>query len=173
MTAPAKRSGSRRVPLVRSATRELAHAVAVSRDGVTRSPIAPARLADLARRVLKAEQVPRAMISIALVSSREMARLNREHLGHRGATDVITFALGDDGSGVLVADIYICPDVARTQAKEWKVGVRDELARLVVHGVLHACGWEHPINDDREASPMWQRQERLMARWRASRTTNA
>lgn len=152
----------------RPTPREPAHAVAVSLDGVSRSPLAAARLADLARRVLKAEQVPRAMISITLVSTREMARLNRQHLGHRGATDVITFALGDDGSGVLVADIYICPDVARVQAREWKVGVREELARLVVHGVLHSCGWEHPDNEDREASPMWQRQERLMARWRAS-----
>jgi probable rRNA maturation factor len=110
------------------------------------------------------------MLSITMVSSRDMARLNREHLGHRGATDVITFALGDDGSGVLVADIYICPDVARKQAAEWNVGVRDEIARLVVHGVLHSCGWDHPVDETREGSPMWQRQERLLSRWRTSRS---
>jgi probable rRNA maturation factor len=152
--------------------KEPAHAVHVSLDGV-RSPIAAARLEELARRVLKAEQVPRAMISITLVSARSMARLNREHLGHRGATDVITFAFGDDGSGVLVADIYICPDVAREQATRFRVGVRDEVARLVVHGVLHACGWDHPVDEAREGSPMWQRQERLLTRWRSTPSRRA
>lgn len=149
-----------------------AHAVHVSLDAV-RTPVAARRLEALARFVLRAEQVPRAMLSITLLSSRAMARLNREHLGHRGATDVITFALGDDGSGVLVADMYICPDVARAQAAEWKVGVRDELLRLVVHGTLHACGWDHPVDAGREGSPMWQRQERLLARWRRTRAARA
>ena len=140
------------------------HAVAVSLDGV-RTPVAVARLEELARRVLAAEDVPRAMLSITLVSARTIARLNREHLGHRGPTDVITFALGDDGSGVLVADIYVCPEVARRQAAAWGVGVREELARLVVHGALHACGWEHPEDAGREGSAMWRRQEQLLARW--------
>lgn len=149
-----------------------AHAVAVSLDGV-RTPVSAKRLEALSRYVLHAEGVPRAMLSITLLSPRAMARLNREHLGHRGATDVITFALGDDGSGVLVADIYICPEVARVQAAEWRVGVRDELMRLVVHGTLHACGWEHPVDAGREGSPMWQRQERLLTRWRKTRAAHA
>ncbi len=152
--------------------RESPHAVHVSLDGV-RSLVAAAKLEQLAVRVLKAEQVPRAMLSITCITSRAMARLNREHLGHRGATDVITFALGDDGSGVLVADIYICPDVAREQAAHFRVGVREEMARLVVHGVLHACGWDHPVDEQREGSPMWQRQERLLARWRATQIATA
>jgi probable rRNA maturation factor len=133
-----------------------------------RTPVSMRRLAELARLVLHAEGVPHAMLSITLVSSRSMARLNRQHLGHRGATDVITFALGDDGSGVLVGDIYICPDVARVQARRWGVGMREELARLVVHGTLHACGWDHPTDEEREASAMWTRQERLLARWLAT-----
>lgn len=146
--------------------------VTVSCDGV-RTPVATARLADLSRRVLQAEGVPHAALSITLVSARAMTRLNVQHLGHRGPTDVITFALGDDGMGVLVADIYICPDVARTQAREWGVGMREELARLVVHGTLHACGWDHPVDGAREQSEMWKRQERLLLRWQASATRKA
>ncbi|MCU0616805.1 MAG: rRNA maturation RNase YbeY [Gemmatimonadaceae bacterium] len=138
--------------------------VSVTAEGV-RSPVAPARLAALAEAVLRAERVPRARISIALLTAPAMARLNRTHLGHRGATDVITFALGDDGAGVLTGDIYICPEVARRQALEWGVGIREELARLVVHGCLHACGWDHPVDAAREQSAMWRRQERLLARW--------
>jgi probable rRNA maturation factor len=139
-------------------------AVAVQSDGV-RSPVAAERLAELARRSLGALRVQRAMLSFTLVSSRAMARLNREHLGHAGPTDVITFALGQDPSGVVVADIYICPDVAREQAKRHGVGVREEIARLIIHGTLHACGWEHPVDESRTSSPMWRRQEQLLRRF--------
>jgi len=144
--------------------RPSSRAVAVQTDGV-RSPVATTRLAGLGRSVLQALKVRHAMLSITLVDARAMATLNRRHLGHRGATDVITFAFGADPSGVVVADVYICLPVAREQAREHGVGVREELARLVVHGVLHACGLEHPENDDRTTSPMWKRQERLLERY--------
>ncbi len=145
-------------------TRVSAHAVSVQRDGV-RSPVATDRLAGLARQVLAALRVPRAMLSVTLVSAQAMARLNREHLGHRGPTDVITFALEAEPGGAIVADIYICPAVAREQARTHGVGVREELARLVVHGTLHACGWEHPVDAGRTSSPMWRRQEQLLDRF--------
>lgn len=141
----------------------ISRAVAVETDGV-RSPVATARLAELARDVLRALRVRRALLSITLVGPRRMATLNRTHLGHRGPTDVITFALGEDPTGVVVADIYICVDVAREQAKRHRVGLREEVARLVIHGTLHACGYEHPEDDGRTASPMWKRQERLLQR---------
>jgi probable rRNA maturation factor len=135
-------------------------------------PVAAARLVELAREVLAAEKVRNAMVSIAMVTPREIATLNRKHLGHRGPTDVITFALGKDPAGVVIGDIYICPDVARRQASEHGVGIREEIARLVVHGVLHACGYEHP-EEDRTTSRMWRRQEALMTRLWSSRQLSA
>jgi len=118
----------------------------------------------LAGFVLERERVPSAMLSIAFVSRRTMAGLNRRHLGHRGGTDVITFALGrTTPKAPLVGDIYVAPDVVRDQAKRWRVPVREELARVVVHGVLHAIGHEHPEGEDRERSVMWRRQERWLA----------
>lgn len=153
-------------------SRKTERAVAVEADGI-RSPVATARLAKLADQVLGALRVPRAMLSITLVPSRTMARLNREHLGHRGPTDVITFALGRDPSGSVLADIYICPDVARAQARAHRVGVREEIARLVVHGTLHACGWDHPVDASRTTSPMWRRQEQLLSRFWSSPSLSA
>jgi probable rRNA maturation factor len=41
--------------------------------------------------------------------------------------------------------------------------VREEIARLVVHGTLHVLGYDHPEDESRTASPMWRRQERLLA----------
>ncbi len=142
--------------------------VSVQSDGV-RAPVAGARLQALALETLRALRVPAAMLSITMVSARRIAQLNRTHLGHRGPTDVITFSLAPGADGAIVADIYICPDMARLQARAHKVGVREEVARLVVHGTLHACGWDHPVDEGREGSRMWRRQEQLLRRlWLAA-----
>jgi probable rRNA maturation factor len=152
--------------------REEPRAVSVETDGV-RVPVALASLVTLSREVLRSCKVPRALLSITFVTPRAMATLHRRHLGHRGPTDVITFALGADPGGVVVGDIYICPDVARAQARAHGVGMREEIARLVVHGTLHACGHEHPEGEGRTTSPMWRRQERLLRRFWSTSTRSA
>lgn len=128
-----------------------------------RPSVAAHRIADAARRVLRAEGVRAALVSVTLVSPSAMARLNRRHLGHTGATDVISFGFAPTPGAGVVGDVYICPDVARANARTARCGVREELLRLVVHGTLHVLGWEHPENRARETSPMWQRQEVLLA----------
>ncbi len=137
-------------------------AVDVSLDGV-RAPLSRARVVALAQRVLRAEGVRQAMLSITFVTRRAIARLNARHLGVRGATDVIAFGFERAGSaGPVVGDVYIAPDVARDHARHRSLGVRTEVARLVIHGVLHVLGHDHPIDDRREDSAMWQRQEALL-----------
>ena len=132
---------------------------------VPRLALSTVKAAELARRVLAAEKAREVMLSIAFVPRAAMARLNREHLGHRGATDVISFGFVDPtGSGAVVGDVYICPEVAAENARRHGARVREELARLVVHGTLHVLGHDHPHGDDRVASPMWRRQERLVSR---------
>jgi len=81
------------------------------------------------------------------------------------ATDVIAFAFTPvRARGPLVGDIYIAPDVARAQARRLGVPVREELARLVVHGTLHVTGHDHPAGAARTRSRMWRRQEALLKR---------
>ena len=138
-------------------------AVDVSADGV-RVPLSRERVRDIARLVLRAQGIREALLSVTFVSRTFIARLNRRHLGHAGATDVITFALGGAQRGAALGDIYICPDVARDNARAAGVGMREELARLVVHGTLHAIGHAHPDGDGRAASAMWRLQERLVQR---------
>ncbi len=137
-------------------------AVDVAVDAGVRSAISRARIATIARSVLRSERASNAMLSIALVTRARIAALNARHLGHRGATDVISFGFAPGGTnGAVVGDIYIAPTVARDNAVRLGLGIREELARLVVHGTLHVLGHEHP-DADRAASPMWQRQERLL-----------
>ena len=140
--------------------------VDVTMDG-TRSPLGVARIKDIALGVLKAEKVRDAMVSITLVSPARIAQINRRHLAHVGATDVISFSLGPTPGGAsnaVVGDIYIAPDVARENARRFGNGVREEVARLVVHGMLHVLGRDHPEGDARTTSPMWRRQEQLLAK---------
>jgi len=89
--------------------------------------------------------------------------MNRLHLGHAGPTDVISFGFRDP-AGAVIGDVYICPEIASANAKLHGVPVREELMRLVVHGALHVLGHEHPEGESRMRSPMWKRQERLLAR---------
>jgi probable rRNA maturation factor len=140
--------------------------VDVAAEGV-RVPVARAALEALARAVLRAEGVRAAEVSVTFVDRPTMAALNWRHLRHRGPTDVITFELGraaDDAP--VTGDVYIAPEVAREHARAHGAGVREEVARLVVHGMLHVLGHEHPDGDERVGSPMWQRQERHLRRLR-------
>jgi probable rRNA maturation factor len=136
----------------------------VSTEGV-RLPVSLARVRDASERTLRAERVKDALVSITFVGDRRMAALNREHLGHAGTTDVISFGFAPtaQGSG-LVGDIYISPAQARRNALAHGARMRDELLRLVVHGTLHIVGHEHPVDGDRETSAMWRKQERIVRR---------
>ncbi len=140
--------------------------------GGQRIPLSADRVRDLVRRTLLAERVQEARISVAFVSSREIAKLNREHLGHAGPTDVISFALGfapgadrdaaGPSQGSIVGDIYVCPDVVRKNAAHYGAGMREEIARVVVHGTLHVLGYDHEPGEERVGSDMWRRQERIL-----------
>ena len=77
----------------------------------------------------------------------------------------ISFGLGRTGKpGAVIGDIYICPEVARDNAKRQGIPIGEEVLRLVVHGTLHVLGYEHPVGESRTESPMWRRQERILAR---------
>ena len=138
----------------------MARVVVVATDDV-RIPVAVARVESAAALVLRAEGVSSAMVSVTFVTARRMAALNWTHLRHRGPTDVISF--GFEGTPV-TGDIYIAPSVARENALEHGAGIREELLRLTIHGVLHILGHDHPTDGTRLSSPMWKRQEQLLER---------
>lgn len=101
-----------------------------------------------------------AMVSLTFVGRDRMRALNARWKGKRQPTDVLAFALS--GPGRLAGDIYICRAVAEPEARARRIPLRQELTRLVVHGVLHVLGYDHPDGPEREASAMWRRQERYV-----------
>jgi probable rRNA maturation factor len=100
-------------------------------------------------------------VSVTFLGPARMRALNRDWKGHDYPTDVLCFTLREP-DGALTGDIYICPGVARAQARELGVKPREELVRLVVHGTLHLLGYDHPEGAARTRSPMWRKQERYV-----------
>jgi probable rRNA maturation factor len=116
------------------------------------------RWARLARAVLQTEH-RRGELTLTFVDRDEMAELNAEHLAKTGPTDVLSFPLDDDeaaggssqrGIPVLLGDVVVCPAVAAEQAATHAGTLDDELALLVVHGVLHVLGHDHATMRARE-----------------------
>jgi probable rRNA maturation factor len=139
--------------------------VDVTAEGTLRAPLSRQRIATLARLVLHAEGVRNAVVSIALLSSRAIARMNRTHLRHSGPTDAIAFPLRSAESAVVLGDIYVCPAVVRANAARYGVSASEECGRVVTHAILHVLGWDHPDDAERTYSAMWRRQEALLRRW--------
>lgn len=142
------------------------------------------RWTTLARAVLKDRRVRGDVeVSLLFVDEAAIASLNEQFLGHQGPTDVLAFPIEDEpaltgrnpdtgGSGpgaepeegplTLLGDVVICPAVAAQHATEHGVAVEDELALLVVHGLLHLLGMDH--EDEAEAERMEALERRLLDR---------
>ena len=130
-------------------------------EGVS-PPVDPARVEAAVRHVLRAEGVDAGEISVALVGDAEIAALNQRYLQHEGPTDVLSFHLHDRGEPPL-GDVYVGVDQAARQAAGFGATAADEVLRLAVHGTLHVLGYDHPAGADRAQSPMFLRQEALLA----------
>jgi probable rRNA maturation factor len=145
-----------------------------------------ARWVRLARIVVEEERVPGdTELSLIFVDEDVIADLNERFLGASGSTDVLAFPMDDDvvlggrqpdqggrGPGsptepgdppTLLGDVVVCPRVAERQALEHGVSPEDELALLVVHGVLHLLNYDHA--EPQEAEAMQRREHELLARF--------
>jgi probable rRNA maturation factor len=93
-------------------------------------------------------------LEVAFVSDREIGRLNRAWLGHRGATDVISFPMSERARGTdpLLGALAVSVETARREAASRGHATYHELLLYVVHGVLHLVG--HDDGTARERARM-------------------
>ena len=105
------------------------------------------------KRWMQAALLEDASITLRLVGRAESKKLNAAYRNKDYATNVLTFPYGqDESSGQLLADIVICLPVIEKEAKDQNKTVLSHLTHLVVHGTLHAQGFDH--EDDVEAEAM-------------------
>ncbi|MHB8669365.1 MAG: rRNA maturation RNase YbeY [Acidimicrobiales bacterium] len=159
-------------------------------DEQSDAPVDTLRWVRLARAVLQAEGVRGdAELSMLYVDEVAMADLNRRFLGGEGPTDVLAFPMDEDvvergrspdsggpGPGsepgeegdmpLLLGDLVVCPSVALRNAPDHAGTYDDELALLVVHGILHLLGMDHDSDDD--AVAMTKREQELLERFHRS-----
>lgn len=154
-------------------------------------PVDAPRWDTLARNVLRAEKLKGdAELSVLFVDEATIAALNERFLGKSEPTDVLAFPLDDDPDEpgrwpdaggpapgreppdvgdlpMLLGDVVICPSVAARNAVENAVAYEDELALLLVHGILHLLGMDHV--EDADAEKMEARERELLAEFNAAR----
>lgn len=124
----------------------------VGADGGTAVDVDVDRWCRLAAAVLRDEGFA-GELTLTFVDRETIAELNAEYMGDDGPTDVLSFPLdaGEpvaEGQPVLLGDVAVCPEIAIAQAADHAGTVVDELALLVVHGVLHVIGHDHAEPDE-------------------------
>lgn len=136
------------------------------------NPLPIEGLTELATVAMKAEMLPAStQLSITFVGPERMTELNERYMGKDGPTDVLSFPIEDLSDGIddreendpplLLGDIVICPPVVDGNATAAGVAFEDEMALMVVHGLLHLLGRDHVI--DEEAEAMEQREREILA----------
>jgi probable rRNA maturation factor len=118
---------------------------------------------ELLRRAVRvtaaAEGVEQGELSLTLLDDPGIRELNRTYLSHDRVTDVLSFALQEEGEPPL-GDVYVGLQQAARQASEAGVPLEEELVRLAVHGTLHVLGYDHPEEAEaRLESPFYRIQE--------------
>lgn len=140
--------------------------------------VASLPLSELCEFVLSQEGKPdNAEVSISFVDDGEIAELNETYRGKVGPTDVLSFECDNledeffdfemEEDIYQLGDIVIAVDVAERQTKEFGTTFEEEITLLMVHGLLHLCGYDH-IEDD-EAEVMEAREAELIKAWNENR----
>ena len=128
-----------------------------------------ARLDRLARAILSDVGETSAELGILFVGDRRMRGFNRQYRGKDRTTDVLAFAMREasHSSAQLLGDVVIAVPTAARQAKQGQRSLDEELTILLVHGILHLCGYDHERSEN-EARRMHRRERMILqslARW--------
>jgi probable rRNA maturation factor len=88
-------------------------------------------------------------LAVRIVDAEEGQALNRDFRSKDYATNVLTFDYADEP--VVQADLVICAEVVEREAREAGIDIAAHYAHMLVHGTLHAQGYDHEVDDEAEA----------------------
>jgi probable rRNA maturation factor len=98
--------------------------------------------------ILKDEKVVCGTINIRFCDDKEIKIYNKKYLSHDYETDILTFYYGNDVNSI-DSDILISVDTIKSNSKRFKTGFENELLRVVIHGILHLCGYDDATKTDK------------------------
>jgi probable rRNA maturation factor len=111
----------------------------------------PKRWRAFAKKTLKALGKDSSSIEIAFVSNRQIRELNKRFRGVSQATDVLSFPANyeefEQSAELSLGDVAISVERAASQANESGLEFDDEVAQLILHGLLHLCGYDHETDN--------------------------
>lgn len=106
------------------------------------------RLEQLVRTVVRGEALELRSVSIVCSDHETVRQLNRDYLNHDYNTDVLSFSLSD-AEGAVEGEVYVDLDTADERHEEFGVTFDQEVARYVVHGVLHLTGYDDATDEEK------------------------
>ncbi len=115
--------------------------------------------------VLNALDYPDAELSILIVDDQQIAQFNRDYLNRIGPTNVIAFPMREgrftEITPSLLGDVVISSQSAHQEGQSAGLSMGDRLNQLLIHGILHLCGYDHE-NTKTEARRMEKKTEELL-----------
>jgi probable rRNA maturation factor len=135
------------------------------RSRLRRARFDRSRLVRLAQAILSSVGEKTADLGVMLIGDRSMRRLNRQYRKKDRTTDVLAFSMreGPGPSSVLIGDVVISVPTAAKQAGQAGRSLDEELTVLLIHGILHLCGYDHE-RSKRDARRMQEREQWVLRR---------
>jgi len=117
-------------------------------DGISFQSIGKRKIAQWLKQTAAREGKKIGSVSYIFVSDEHLLEMNKKYLQHNDYTDIITFdnSTGNNISG----EMYISVDTVRENAKYYQTDFHNELLRVMVHGVLHLCGYKDKTISERK-----------------------
>lgn len=116
-------------------------------NDTTRKRLPKSAVVKILNYTLNEQKIRKAVINVIYVNNAKILELNKLFLKHNHFTDVISFNLEE--SDFLLGEIYISVDTAIEQSIAYRVSLTNEILRLSVHGLLHLCGMEDKLPQDK------------------------
>ena len=130
--------------------------------GVSSKLIAKRKLNDFLQFLFKEENTSLEKVDIIFCNDKYLLNLNHNFLAHDFYTDTLTFPLSNNKEPV-IGEIYISIDRVRYNCKAFRHPYQNELVRVIIHSVLHLCGYEDkPLN---KCKKMILKQEEYLKNW--------
>lgn len=129
-------------------------------NNLTTGPVDEAFVKKVGKEVLEGENKEESDLSIAFVGQARMRDLNKKYRGKNRATDILSF----EGNGL--GELVICLREVKKNAKRYNSSFKKELAKVLIHGILHLSGYEHE-KSEKEKDKMSKKEGYYLSRWRS------